>query len=109
MDPIYEVRILSRGDQILQQMCPYYGEDDSLPVRYMHKGSCTVGQVQTPQGMQKVSSDFAFEIVASDAQEAFSQLPDRAAKAIKKCRADFKRQMTEPKLVGPNGLPLNRP
>ena len=102
MDPIYEVRVLIRGDYVIHEMVPLNGEmmaDSSHS--FMHKGTVVVGQTQTAGGLQPVHGDFTVEFVAASPAEAFDRLPDMVSKEIKKCRKDFVKQMTQKKIINP--------
>lgn len=102
MDPIYEVRVLMRGNFVIQEMVPLNGEMmTDLPHAFMHKGTVVVGQTQTAGGLQPVHGDFTVELVAASPAEAFDKLPDMVSKEIKKCRKEFMKRMTEKTVINP--------
>ena len=106
MNPIYEVRALSCGKFILHEMIPIAGElklSGDLHT-FVYKGSCTVGQMETPKGMQTMAGEYVVEVVAESPQEAFEKLPDKINKEVKKCREEFRKEMTTRKIITPNGI-----
>ena len=102
MDPIYEVRVLIRGNYVIQEMVPLNSDmmGDSVH-SFMHKGTVVVGQTQTPGGLQPVHADFSVELNAANPAEAFDKLQEATEKEIKKCRKEFVKQMTEKKVINP--------
>ncbi len=98
---VYEVRVLNRGEQMLHMLIPLpYAQEESY--RYLYKGQVVVGQVQSPAGMQTVQANFAFEIQASNDQDAFDVIPELAAKEIAKCKAEFQKQLSQKKILTPD-------
>ena len=107
MEDIYEILTYRSGEIVLKQMVPLKPDPTHANVpTFFYRGTCVVGQVQGPEGMQTVESAFEVKVEDKTVAGAFDKAKLLIAEAVNKCRADFKKQMGKKKILTPYDTPL---